>query len=199
MFERKKRWIRSRSWIPILILILTKTALGASGYQDSPQRLLNSGKQAFSNGNYASAENILRRAVREGKALNFSDSETALALADLGNLLLTQGQYQESEAFLEQSVALIRASTTADRRQLPIVMGNLGKLYQKTGRFKQSQEILNEALKLSAAVLREFPIYIADLHNNLGVLHLETGDTKQAERSFKKALALIEVGRNDDD
>jgi tetratricopeptide (TPR) repeat protein len=87
----------------ILILLLVQISYS----ENLPsQNLLISGKRAAAAGNYVQAEKDLRQAIDEAGT---SDAVTALALGELGSLLLTEGRLDESETVLNRAVGLIRS------------------------------------------------------------------------------------------
>ena len=52
-----------------------------------------------------------------------SDTELALSLGDLANVLLSEGKYVESEVLLDRAIAILRSRPTVDKRQLPVASG----------------------------------------------------------------------------
>ena len=201
-YEKQSGWKCRHVWIAVLILVLFQISYAATSADpaDKPMhRLLNAGRQAFNSGNYKQAEDYCRKAVAVAGATGASDSEVALVEGDLANVLLTEGQNDESEKLLNHAIETLKSNSRADQRELPILMGNLGKLYQQTGRLESAEKTLREAVRLGRQLISDEPLYLSDLYNNLGVLHLQTGNREQAERNFRKALALVEgvVHEND--
>jgi tetratricopeptide (TPR) repeat protein len=192
MFENCYGWLLRRLANTILFVVLILAATSARANEDLTQRLLESGRMEFAAGNYKQAEYYLRRSVDEAGRGGASDTELVLSLGDLGNVLLSQGKFDESEVFLDRGIAILRSRPTLDRRQLPILLGMLGTLYQQTGRMEQTEAVLGEALHLGRKLLADEPLHLSDIHNDLGVLHLQSGKRKQAESDFKTALMLVE-------
>jgi tetratricopeptide (TPR) repeat protein len=98
---------------------------------------------------------------------------------------------------LVRAIAILKSSASADKRQLPVLLGNLGKLYQQSGRYQRAESVLREALKVGQQPFTDRPMYIADLHNSLGVVHFAMENKKQAERDFRKAMALANEAEED--
>jgi len=176
----------------ILVLLLAHNSYSENS---TSQNFLISGKKASAAGEYERAENDLRRAIDEAGA---ADDVTALALGELGGLLLTEGRFEESEPVLNRAIGMIRSNRALNQRQLPLLLGMLGHLYQKTGKLRESEKTLDEALQLGAKLLADSPLHMADLFNDLGVLHLKTGNRNQAEKNFKKALELAQKSSTPD-
>src|SRR5712671_5657084 len=150
----------------MVILLLAQIAHGKNS---SSGDLMEAGRRAYAAGNYKQAEDNYRQVIAESTA---SNAAKALAMGELGSLLLTEGRTDEAEPMLDRAIAMIRSNRALDQRQLPMLLGMLGNLYQRTGRFSGSEKILNEALKLGTKLLRDTPQHISDLYNDLGVLHL---------------------------
>jgi tetratricopeptide (TPR) repeat protein len=180
----------------ILAILIFQVAAFAAQSEVLTHSLLKAARRAFADGQYKQTEDYLRQAAAESELVRTSDSDRALILGDLANVLLTTGKFDEAEDLLNRAIAILKSSNNEDRRLLPILLGNLGKLYHQTGRIGRSETVLRESLQLGKQFLTDAPQYLADLHNNLGVVYLHTLKLKKAEREFKSALRLIDGTSN---
>jgi tetratricopeptide (TPR) repeat protein len=197
MFEKRYEWSPRVFVNTILFVFLIPSATFARAGEEIVLPMLVSGRHEYAAGNYKEAEIQLRMSVAEAGSGGVSDNELVLSLADLSNVLLVEGKADESEAFLNRAIAIVRSRPTVDRRQLPVLLGLLGTLYQQTGRMEQTEAVLSEAMRLGRRLLVDEPLHLSDIHNDLGVLHLQAGKRKQAEDDFKTALSLVEKAGQD--
>jgi tetratricopeptide (TPR) repeat protein/predicted Ser/Thr protein kinase len=93
------------------------------------------------------AEPKIREVVRALEAAGPERApELALALGDLGRVLIECGKVEEAEATLKRSIALTRASFGPKYPELLTQMDHMGALLTDLGRFAEAEVVLREAL-----------------------------------------------------
>ena len=94
--------------------------------------------------------------------------------ANLGTLLMNQGNYKEAEQLYETGLAY-------DSSSVPL-KNNLGLLYVKTERYQQAISLFNQ-------LLDDYP-KDAFILNNMGLARLKTGDLRKAGKLIRKSIKL---------
>jgi tetratricopeptide (TPR) repeat protein len=118
------------------------------------------------------AEELLKgvlKTLQSGR--NADASYLTVVLINLGAVYRLNGQYENSEAVLNQ--AKLRMDASHDKRREVDLLSNLGVLYAVTGRRKLALSVLKEAVALEDQIGQD-PIYVARTLINLATIyHLE--------------------------
>ncbi|HZU66542.1 MAG TPA: tetratricopeptide repeat protein [Ktedonobacteraceae bacterium] len=152
--------------------------------------LLNQGKVAYKQGNYAKAEQCLQ----EARAIASKGSDARLLseiLMVLGVLYRFRVSYELAETYLRESLDLARQ--TGDSKLLSDVLGNLGCVLSDKGHYADAETYNLEGLTIVRAL--DDRGGMAQLLINLNAIAVLRGDYEAAERYGQQALALArEIG-----
>lgn len=117
------------------------------------------------------------------------DHPAAIAVNQVGNVLMRMGRIEEAGVVYADAVALARAA--GERRDEARYLGNLATIEQTVGATDEALQHFTEALELSESV--------ADLQNvgtvcaNLSDLHLRREDYDAASRAVERAYEIDEA------
>ncbi len=102
-----------------------------------------------------------------------------------GTLFLRQGDYEQSQKFLEQGLSLLKAEDTLNRA---CALEALGETYYFKGNDEDSKSLLEEGLSLFESLDNVWGT--ANGKNNLGNLYWRQGDYQRAQQLHQEALTL---------
>jgi len=162
----------------------------AHGQELTSTELMKTAREARQHGQYDVAERNFRLVLAKADGQHPPTIETVLCVADLGEVLLTEGHFAEPEKLFDRGLRMLEADSTLDPRYKPFLLGNLGVLYQRTGQFTRAEASLKEALVLAQKYFGAEDSSVAILLNHLGTLYTAAGKNRRAEDNFKKAMAL---------
>jgi tetratricopeptide (TPR) repeat protein len=153
------------------------------------------GRCLLTEGNFPEAEPLFRRAIALSEVLLQHDPENqhalrqqAAYLADLGNLLLSQGLYVEAKHAHEQALQI--KVRTADLRGQAISRMQLGMIAFGQGNYPEARGRYREARSTFHALGE--PAMEAIAWHQLGLIAQGEQNWSEAERSFRESLALDE-------
>ncbi|MDX1420057.1 MAG: serine/threonine-protein kinase, partial [Rubricoccaceae bacterium] len=107
------------------------------------------GDLRVSQGNYAAADSLLRRALAVQRAGHDGPhEETAATLGALGDLLQERGDYPASEAPLLDALAMQQALHDGDHPTAAALLNSLGQTYYDLGRYDEAEAHYAEALAM---------------------------------------------------
>ncbi len=121
------------------------------------------------------------------KANEAEDDKTSISINNgIGNILYTQGQYDNATDYFLKSLEL--ASTIDDSQNLSRTYEKLGKNYRFQGRYQEALECYLESVKI-ALELQDNDL-LAKLYNNLGLVHADQSQYDQAIEYYLKSIDL---------
>ncbi len=140
------------------------------------------------------AERLYREAISLREAADpRPNPQTATMLANLGSLLVSKGQLDEAEPFLQRSVAMHIALFPEGHFSVGIPMSRLARL-------KSAQGLHGEAIATNEAALKIFRDHLPAQHpiiatglSDQGQFLDEAGMPVEAEAAYREALAMAEA------
>lgn len=140
------------------------------------------------NGNFASAEELFKRALEIDKAIGRKEGEAG-GYGNLANLYAERGDSARAKQMYEKSLDIHEALGRKDgvARQY----GNLGNIYQMQGDLEKAEAMYLAALDIDLSLDRKEGL--AANYSNLGVLYKNLDDLDQAEEMHLKALDINEA------
>jgi len=170
---------------------------------DNSMALTKEGSQKLSDGDYAAAEAVLDRVIRDGAG------EYAPAIAALAEVYAKTGRRQEALAQRDWVARIDRTGislgyldrlpefqewnrlrTTASTTQVAVAATNPVAMARfREGMAAVKRRDFGVALRSFQAATVEDPRYAA-AHNNLGMAAIEIGDLATAEKAFRRAVEL---------
>ncbi|RZS29907.1 tetratricopeptide repeat protein [Corticibacter populi] len=127
--------------------------------------------------------------LREGEAA-IPDQLKALALLRHGRELQQQGQWQQAQVALEQSLQLHEREYGKDAVELVPVLTALGNLHHARGKHEQAVPLHQWAVRILRAREPDSRALAGHL-SELGLWHGQRGELEQARAFFEQALALV--------
>ena len=144
-------------------------------------------------GQTAKSEALLRQTIAlETGALPTEDARLMLARAALAELVLHDGNYQEAEQMLKESLVFFEKQPERWQQQIGTLIGDLGVVRQFQGRNDEAIRLFREAIaRQEAGVGPEHPILIRPLVN-LARTQSSTGAHVDADANFRRAVQIAE-------
>jgi tetratricopeptide (TPR) repeat protein len=112
------------------------------------------------------------------------------ALNDLSVLLKDQGDYDQSEKLLQESLAMYRRLLGDRHPYLGTALNNLGFVQQRKGNLAEAESTYRQALALQRELLGEVSPEVAVTLTNLAFAIYETGDVRSALQTLGKSLEI---------
>lgn len=141
-------------------------------------------------GRYEDSEPLLRQVLSFRREYNGPQSpEVADATEELGLNYFDQGNLEQAEVLLKQSLALWRKIySTGIHPDLSVNINNLASLYYKSGDLDAAGELLRESLDMSKKMFGDVHPDVAAIYNNLAFLYHDQGKLDPAEEMYREAL-----------
>ena len=143
------------------------------------------GQLAYRQGDHVTAAAWLVQSVDLSRRLG--DTEGAIdATAQLANVRVAQGDYDQGIAFLEETLASYRARS--QHWDIASTLNNLGEALRAQGEFVRAEACYQESLTLYRRLNDLWSA--ASVLNNLGEMAYQQGDDVRAEALSRESLAL---------
>ncbi|MEZ4707709.1 MAG: tetratricopeptide repeat protein [Caldilineaceae bacterium] len=136
-------------------------------------------------GKYDRAKALLQHSHALLLAAN-AHRDTIFVLNNLAEIVRIEGNYAESQRYLDESVALCRQHGV--RLLLSRALNLLGILHGVRGEYDAAQQVFNESLAIAQA--DEDQLGIAKVYNNLGILAYLAEDYSAARNYYQGSLTI---------
>ncbi len=111
--------------VALVVLLLAGPAQGQSSYEKDTT----AGVKAYNNGNFAEAEKIFKRALKELEAASPTDERVGLVLVNLATVKKAQGLDKEVEPLLKRAIGVLELALGPEHPDLATANENLGMFY----------------------------------------------------------------------
>lgn len=167
--------------------------LGGNNQADRELLLTNLALLYGEAGQTAKSEALLRETIAlQTGALPSDDARLMLARAALAELVLNDGNYQEAEQMLQESLVFFEKQPERWQQEIGTLIGDLGVVRQFQGRNDEAIRLFREAIAMQeAGVGPEHPILIRPLVN-LARTQSSTGAPADADANFRRAVQIAE-------
>jgi len=158
-------------------------------------RLMNTIGKVYQNlGLYDEAGPQLEKALELRRSVSAADDMAAATLlADLADLYIDKGRYDDAEAMLTEALAVMdRHGDQADNLDLALSINELASVYRRQGKYDLAEPLYERALAIRVSALGPDDPEVARSYNSLAILNWNRGNYQEAERLYKQALALWE-------
>ena len=158
------------------------------------------GDLSFSQGEFAAAEPLLRRAltIREA-ALGPDHPHTAQALNNLALVLQERGNYPAAQPLLERALALNeKVRGPGPSPKLATALNNLAALHRLTGNYARAEPLYLRALAINEKANGPDHPSVAVVLNNLGLMFQQQGNLDKARPLLERSLAIREKAAGPD-
>ena len=134
----------------------------------------------------------MRRAVAMQRELWGSEPypDYAAAVNDLGLLLRDQGEYDESEQLLRESLAMERRLVGDKHPGMALALNNLALVLWRKGDLKEAESTYRQALAMQRELLGDVHPDVANTLNNLAFVLYDGGDARGALQTEGESLAI---------
>ncbi len=121
------------------------------------------------------------------------DEALGTGLSSIARTLQRAGRLEESEAYYEEALAVMRSRLPTERYQLATALTDYGVLLRRQSKLKQAESVLREAIELSDNIFTGPHLLMAQRLNNLGAVLASQGKRVEAIDAFSESLAIHET------
>lgn len=150
------------------------------------------GRQSFTDGDFARAEQSFLAAIREATQLGADNVRLASSLSNLGQLKYKQKDLEQAEALFHRALAIRERVLGPEHFGLVQNINNLAALHYARNELDQAEPLFQRALAISQQHLGESHPDVAVTLNNLARLYFRRGDYVAAEPLLARLLAIKE-------
>jgi len=156
------------------------------------------GRRAFTQGDYAQAEQSFIAAIREATLLGADNARLATSLSNLAQLKYRQKDLAQAEALFRRSLAIRERMLGGDHVGLVQNINNLAALHYTRGELAQAEPLFRRALEISDKTLGESHPDVAVTLSNLARLYFRKNDFTSAAPLLLRLLSIKEhaLGQN---
>jgi tetratricopeptide (TPR) repeat protein len=116
----------------------------------------------------------------------------AAALNDLGLMLRDQGDYDQSEKLLQESLAMKRRLLGEKHPELALALNNLALVLWRKGDLAEAESTYRQALAMQRELLGEAHPDVANTLNNLAFVLYDRGDAGAALKTEGESLSIYQ-------
>ncbi|HEX6807732.1 MAG TPA: tetratricopeptide repeat protein [Gemmatimonadaceae bacterium] len=150
------------------------------------------GRRAFTQGDYAQAEQSFIAAIREATLLGADNARLATSLSNLAQLKYRQKDLAQAEALFRRSLAIRERMLGGDHVGLVQNINNLAALHYTRGELAQAEPLFRRALDISEKTLGESHPDVAVTLSNLARLYFRKNDFTSAAPLLLRLLSIKE-------
>lgn len=150
------------------------------------------GRRAFTQGDYAQAEQSFIAAIREATLLGADNARLATSLSNLAQLKYRQKDLAQAEALFRRSLAIRERMLGGDHVGLVQNINNLAALHYTRGELTQAEPLFRRALEISEKTLGESHPDVAVTLSNLARLYFRKNDFTSAAPLLLRLLSIKE-------
>lgn len=150
------------------------------------------GRQSFTDGDFARAEQSFLAAIREATQLGADNVRLASSLSNLGQLKYKLKDLEQAEALFHRALAIRERVLGPEHFGLVQNINNLAALHYARNELDQAEPLFQRALAISQQHLGESHPDVAVTLNNLARLYFRRGDYVAAEPLLARLLAIKE-------
>jgi len=150
------------------------------------------GRRAFTQGDYAQAEQSFIAAIREATLLGADNARLATSLSNLAQLKYRQKDLAQAEALFRRSLAIRERMLGGDHVGLVQNINNLAALHYTRGELAQAEPLFRRALDISEKTLGESHPDVAVTLSNLARLYFRKNDFSSAAPLLLRLLSIKE-------
>ena len=143
-------------------------------------------------GLYEAAEPLLVAARETRRAQGVEPLELAESEQALGDLLRSQGQFDTALGHYLEALAVRRAESSTDDRQVAAILNGLGIAYWRLDRLEEGETTLEQARAIFEADRQPGDTEIETTLNNLANIYWSQRRLEEAEEAYRR---ILEVGR----
>jgi tetratricopeptide (TPR) repeat protein len=116
------------------------------------ERCIESGTQAYKDGDYAAGARIFLQALKQGKRSDLKDGRMAMVMYNLAHFYFLSGRFRKSEIFLERALSLLIEANGENQPSVSAVCERLGDIAVKTAKPDRAEQMYSRSLKVDKAI-----------------------------------------------
>jgi eukaryotic-like serine/threonine-protein kinase len=175
------------------LALARRTALHGEWHAATAETLGVLGALRSLQGQYAEAEQLLRRSLEVGRQLlPASDERVVQATQGLGGVLTLRGRFADALPILSGLMELERVPGALSPSDLATSTTLLAHTHFYLGHYAEADQRYRRALELDRARLGDQHATVADDLSSLGSVQFERGNYREAEQRFREAMAIRE-------
>jgi len=144
-------------------------------------------EEAFAQGYYLEALNLLNQAVPEAEK---DPAKLAVTLYRLGKVCVHLQEIDRAEAVLTRALAISGKVLGLEHAEVARVIDQLGNVYAYQNKFAEAEPLLTRALEMRRKLLGNAHPEVAETLLSLGTLHTRQRNYGQAELFLRDALEM---------
>jgi CHAT domain-containing protein/Tfp pilus assembly protein PilF len=150
-------------------------------------------KEKYAQDRYDEALPFAEEALRlGGQEFGPTNSELAILLNNVAELLRIQGRYGEAEPLNKRALVILEESYGSEHSNVAMSLANLARLYTDLGRYAEAEPLYKRALEIREKLLGPNHPHVASNLNNLAVLYAEQGRNAEVEFLYKRVLGILQ-------
>jgi tetratricopeptide (TPR) repeat protein/transcriptional regulator with XRE-family HTH domain len=162
-------------------------------FPEAARLLRRTGVYLYERGQYAEAEQLLRRAlVLREQNLEGIDPDIAESLTDLGILYYIQSKFDRAEALLVKALSISEQAPDPNHPGVAESLMGQAWVYKTQGKFELAEPLLQRALEIREHHYGTIHVDVAEILNELGVLYNDQRRFELAEQFYRRALTIFE-------
>jgi serine/threonine protein kinase/Flp pilus assembly protein TadD len=144
-------------------------------------------------GNFANAEQLARDSMNLlGATVGRNHPDYAVAMANVGYLLMQQGKYGDAEQMLNEAMQIERGDFGIDNQRVASIEANLGTLYEREGDPVRAMSMTKDALRITSERLDPNHYQVGYFMDAVAKLYLDDGKLDLAETMARQVLKIYE-------
>lgn len=134
-----------------------------------------------------------------GSAFGSRHPETALAAANLADVLVRHEEYAEAEKFYTQAMTVVEACFGKSSKEMSALLPRVAELYCVQDRFAEAEETLWKNYEIKEALLGSEHLEVARCLEDLAELYDAQSEYLQAERFYLSSIGIKDKHLDEED
>lgn len=150
-------------------------------------------------GDFKRAEALYRRALGYWEESGKPSDRFALAMVNLGDLLMDQHRYREGQQQMERAAGMFQEMYGARDSRVAVALSKLGLSCDAIGQTSRAESLLRDAVEIHRNASTTEKLELAGSLDNLAKFYTAHGRYKEAEPLFQQSLEMVGriVGEHD--
>jgi tetratricopeptide (TPR) repeat protein/CHAT domain-containing protein len=186
-------WVTAAAWAIVVACAIAPAGTARAQGEDDLARLLNEVNRLHSQGRYAEAVPIAKRAIAVARTRRGEQhAEFATAIAWLARLYTSQERYADAEPLYRRSLTIAEKALGPRHPEVASALNNLALTYKALGRPADAEPLYERCLAIREKALGRRHPHVAASLANLALLYQEQRRDAEAERLLERSLAIRE-------
>ncbi|MDR3636244.1 MAG: CHAT domain-containing protein [Isosphaeraceae bacterium] len=165
----------------------TRTRLFGPASRQVSRSLENLSSLAMKRGQYARAEELVRRSLEINQRNNHA-AGIVQDLVNLANVSLVLGRLDEAERLYQRVIEVTEKQSGPNHIDLVMPLNNLASLCKDQGRFFEADYLLRRSANIATRAMGPSSLLVARIEGNLGAIYIDQSRFEEGERLIERAL-----------